>query len=817
VPRMLHDLRHALRGLLRTPGFTTVAVLTLALGIGANTAVFTLARAVFSSPLPFADADRLVSLFERRSSSRDANIPLSGHEYVAWKEDNQVFERIALFRGERLNLTGTGEPEAIDAVRVSSGYLPLLRLRPALGRAFAEGEDANGRDRVAILSDRFWRRRFAADETILGRHITLDDQTFSVIGVLAPLPSSLTPDVLLPIDMPELIRAVGRHNLNVIARLRPGVTIERAQSDMDTIAARVAREMPNQNTGHAVTVVPLRDNLVGEFRPASLLMIAAVGFVLLIGCANVANLLLARGANRQKEIAIRTALGAGRARVVRQLVVESLVLAALSGAAGLLMSAWIMDLVPKVSTVDIPLIETARLGWFGLSLAAGISLFTGLAAGLVPAMRSSRVRPGWLREGNRMSDDRGRQRLRTALVASEVGLTLILLVGAGLMINSFMRLVAVNPGFHSAGILVVPVDLPGSRYPEAHQRRAFYDRLIAGVEGITGVEAAGAVSHLPLGGADNWMIFAIDGRPAPAPGQELYAPFRVATPHYFATLGIPLRHGRFFSDGDARQSVPVIRWYPQQPQPAGFDKPQAAPVAIVSETAAGQFWPGEDPIGKRIRVLFSPDITIVGVVGDVKHNGLNLPSYPHIYLSHNQEPWNSVSLVVKTAVPPMQLAAAIRGRIRAVDALLPITVRTMDDVLAASTGRPRLYAAVTGVFGLVALALSIVGIFGVVSYVAAQRTREIGLRMALGAQRREILGLVVGQGMRPIVAGIGAGIVGAIGVTRFIAKLLFGVAPLDPVTFGVVIALLMAVGLIACWIPARRATQVDPLTALRAE
>ncbi len=814
---MLHDLRHAARGLLRSPGFTTVAVLTLALGIGANTAVLSLARAVFSNPLPFADAERLVALWERRGGSRDANIPVSGHEYAAWKEENRVFEQVALFRRERLNLTGTGEPEAIEAVRVSSNYLPLLRLQPALGRAFADGEDVAGHDRVAILSDRFWRRRFGADQGIVGQNILLDDQTFSVVGVLGPLPPSLTPDVLLPIDVPAQIRAVGRHNLNVIARLRPGVTIDRAKSDVNVIAERLARQMPDQNTGHSVTVISLREDLVGEFRPASVVMIAAVAFVLLIGCANVANLLLARGANRQKEIAIRTALGAGRARVIRQLVVESLVLAALGGAAGLLMSAWIMDLVPKIPAVRIPLLETARLNWFGLAVAAGISLCTGLAAGIVPAMRSSRVHPGWLREGSRMSDDRGRQRLRTMLVASEVALTLILLVGAGLLINSFMRLVAVNPGFDASGVLVVPVDLPASRYPEAHQRRAFYDRLIAGVGGIAGVEAAGAVSHLPLGGADNWMPFAIDGRPAPAPGQELYAQFRVATPHYFNTLRIPLRRGRFFNDGDARQSIPVIRWFPQQPYPAGFNKPQPAPVAIVSETAARQFFGGEDPIGKRIRVLFSPDITIVGVVGDIKHNALNLPAFPQMYLPHAQEPWNSVSLVVKTSGPPTPLAAAVREQIRAADTALPVAVRTMDDVLAASTGRPRLYAVMTGVFGAVALGLAVVGIFGVVSYVVAQRTREIGVRMALGAQRREILELVVGQGMRPIAAGVGVGIAGAAGLTRFIGTLLFGVAPLDPLTFGIVIVLLTAVGLTACWIPARRATRVDPLTALRAE
>jgi putative ABC transport system permease protein len=813
---MLHDLKHAVRGLLRSPGFTAVAVLTLALGIGANTAVLSLARAVFSTPLPFVDADRLVTLWERRGGSRNANIPVSGHEYAAWKEQNQVFEQVALSRGERLNLTGTGEPEAIDAVRVSASYLPLLRVQPALGRTFAAGEDAAGRDRVAILSDRFWRRRFAADPGIIGQQITLDDQTFAVVGVLGPLPPSLTPDIVLPMDVPGEIRAVGRHNLNVIARLRPGVTLARARSDMDAVADRLTRQMPDENTGHLVTVVPLREDLVGEFRPASLLMIAAVGFVLLIGCANVANLLLARGANRQREIAIRTALGAGRARIVRQLVVESMLLAALGGAAGLLMSAWIMDLVPKITAVRIPLLETAGLHWFGLGIAAVISVCTGLAAGIVPAMRSSRVHPAWLREGSRMSDDRGRQRLRTMLVASEVALTLILLVGAGLLINSFVRLVSVNPGFDAARVLVVPVDLPGSRYPEAHQRRAFLDRLIAGVESIAGVEAAGAVSHLPLGGADNWMPFAVEGRPAPARGQELYAPFRVATARYFNTLRIPLRRGRLFNESDARQSIPVIRWYPQQPYPAGFDKPQPAPVAIVSEAAAKQFFGAEDPIGKRIRVLFSPAITIVGVVGDIKHNGLNLPSFPHVYLMHDQEPWDSVSLVVRTA-GSSQLAAAVREQIHAADPALPVTVTTMDEVMAASTGRQRLYAVITGVFGAVALGLAVVGIFGVVSYVAAQRTREIGVRMALGAQRREILGLVIGQGMRPIGAGICVGIAGAVLLTRFIGALLFGVAPLDPLTFGVAIGMLTSVGLFACWIPARRATRVDPLTALRAE
>jgi putative ABC transport system permease protein len=575
--------------------------------------------------------------------------------------------------------------------------------------------------------------------------------------------------------------------------------------------------LPRHNTGHGVAVTPLREEMVGEFRRASWLMVAAVGFVLLIGCANVANLLLARGANRQRETAIRTALGAGRGRIVQQLIIESLVLAVVSGAAGLLISAWIVDLTPKLSAVNIPLMETAALGWSGLILATAISLITGLAAGVLPALRSSSVGPGWLRESYRVSDDRSGRRLQNAFVAAEVGLTLVLLVGAGLMITSFTRLIGVDPGFRTSEVLVVPVDLPASRYPEAYQRRGFYDRVITDVENLPGVQAAGAVSHLPLGGADNWMPFRVVDRPDPAPGQEPYAPFRVATPHYFTALGIPLRRGRLFNDGDARQSVPVIRWFPQQPYPPGFEKTQAPPVAIISESAAKQFWPGSDPIGQRIRILFSPEVTIVGVVGDIHHNGLDLPSYPHIYLPHNQEPWNSVSLVVRTSGSPEQIAPTVHQLIRAADPQLPVTVNTMTNIVAASVGRPRLYAEITGVFGATALMLAIVGIFGVVSYVAAQRTREIGVRMALGAQRREILALVVAQGMQPIGVGIGVGVVVAIGVTRFMSKLLFQVQPLDPLTFVTTTIVLAAVGLMACWIPAARASRVDPSTSLRTE
>ena len=814
---MLHDLRYAVRGVLRTPAFTSAAIITLALGIGANTAAFGLIRAVFLSPLPGRDADRLVSIAERRPTSRDANIPVSGHEYAAWKEENHALDGIALTKPERLTLTGAGEPQGIEITRVSADYFSVIGLHAARGRLFASGEDAAGHEAVAVLSDRLWRTRFNGDPRIIGTAIVLDGHPFTVIGVLDPLPASLSPDAWLPLDMADQLRAVGRHTLGVVARLRPSATIVQAQQDLDAISQRLAQQRPDDNTGHSPVVLGLRKSIVGDFEAPSLLMIAAVGFVLLIGCANVANLLLARGAVRHRELAVRAALGASRARVVRQLVVESLVLSTIGGAAGLLLSAWMTDVIPKLPGARIPLVETATVDWRSVLAAAAISLVSGLVAGLVPALRSSRAHPAWLREGSRMSDDRGRQRLRSVLVACEVALTLMLLIGAGLMINSFARLVAVAPGFDPRNVVVAPIDLPHARYESAQQRQAFVERTIADVRAIPGVTAAGAVSHLPLGGAENWMPFAIAGRPAPGPGQEPTAPFRVATPGYFSALGIPLRRGRIFSDADARIAVPLIRWFPQQPLPDGFDRPQAVPVAVVSEAAAQQFWPGQDPIGQRIRVMFSPDVTIVGIVGNVKHNALNLPAYPHIYLPHNQEPWDSLTVVVRTAGAPLAVAPALRGRLHAADPALPISIRTMEDVVAASTAQPKLYALLTGIFGSVALGLAVVGIFGVVSYVAAQRTREIGVRMALGAQAREIVALVIGQGMRPVAVGILAGLAGAAAVTRFMKTLLFGVTPLDALTFASVVAIVAVIGLLACWIPARRAVRVDPIAALRAE
>jgi putative ABC transport system permease protein len=812
---MLTDLRTAVRALRRQPGFTAAAVLTLALGIGANVALFGIVRAVLLGPLPLSEADRIVTVTERRGSSNDADLPVSAHEFVAWQERNRSFDHLALYHPGVMNLTGVDEPESVAVLRVSADYFPLLGLTAARGRVYAPGEDRAEPEPVAVLSDPFWRRRFGADAGVIGRAITLDDRPFTVIGIVRRLPPSLAPDVWLPLDVVAEARAVGRHNLSVFGRLAPGVTLAQAQTDLNAIASRLEAERPAENTDHRVHLARLRESLVGQFRRPLQLLIIAVGFVLLIACANVANLLLVRTAKRYREIAVRTALGAGRWRIVRQLLVESLTLALFGGVAGVLVALWAVDVASRMTAVRIPLLETAHLDWQAFAVAAAATMFAGVAAGIAPALRWSRVAHGALREQTRATDGRG-GRIRATLIAGEVALTLMLLVGTGLLVNSFVRLTRVDAGFSTRGLTVVPIDLPASRYPEAYQRRAFADALIARLQATSGIRSAGAVSHLPLGGADNWMQFQIEGRPPAPPGQEPNAPFRVATPGYFQTMGIPLQDGRLFTDADARRAVPLVRWYPQQPYPPDFDRPQPPPVAVISMAAARQFWPGEDPVGKRIRVLFSPTITIVGVVGDVRHNALDLPAYPHIYLAHNQEPWASLSVVVR-ASDDRRIAGVVRERVRALDAALPITIRTMADVRAASIGRPRFFMLLVGLFGAVALALALVGILGVVSYVVAERTREIGVRVALGAQRREILALIVAQGMQPIAAGLVAGTAGALVLTRFIASLLYGIEPTDPLTFVSVVALLGITALLACLFPARRAARMDPVIALRVD
>ena len=809
--------RYAARTLLKSRGFTAVAVATLALGIGANTAVFSLIRAVFLSPLPLVEADRLIAVTERRPSSGDADITLSAHEYAAWKSQNHSLAGIALYRPDMTNLTGSGEPRKLQLTRTSADFFQVLGIQAAQGRVFAPGEDRAGFDRVVVLSHELWQRGFGGDLAIIGQRISLNDQPHEVIGILRPLPEVLSSDAWVPLDVPGNIRTVGRHNLNAIARLAPGVSVEQAAADLATISARTSAQYPRENTGHNVGVRALRDAMVGELRPAMLTLLAAAGFVLLIACANVMNLLLTRGASRQKELAVRSALGATRGRLVRDLLAESLLVALVGGAAGVLLAAWIVDAVPALPAIQVPLADTARLDWQTLAVAAVMSALAGLIAGVAPALRGAKQHPAWLREGGRTSDDPARRRMRMALVAVETALALVLLAGAGLMINSFLRLVRVNAGFSTERVLVASVELPPIRYTSAREQRAFFDRVHAELASLPGVETVGSVSHLPLGGSENYNPFSVVGRPPAEPGQELHAPFRTASPEYFRALSIPLLRGRFFTDSDARLAVPLIRWYPQQPAPEGFDRQQAEPVALISETAAKRFFPTEDPIGKRIRVNLSPEVTIIGIVGDIRHNALSLPAYPHMYLAQSQEVWNWTNFVMKTTVPPDGLAAAVRARVATVDANLPVTIRTMDAVRSDSVGQPRLYALLVGCFAAVALGLAVVGIFGVVSHMVVQRTREIGVRVALGAEQREIQRLVVTQGMRPVFVGVALGILGAWVLTGSMETLLFEVQPNDPVTFATVVFLLAGVAALACWIPARRAARLDPIAALRAE
>jgi putative ABC transport system permease protein len=814
---LFHDARLALRALRRQPGFAAAAMLTLALGIGTSTAVFSLLHAVLLRPLPFRDPGRLVAVWERRGESRDADIPVSAHEYVAWKERNRVFSDLALAQPAGATLTGVGEPVTIRTLRVSTDYFPMLGLVPTLGRAIVQGDDRDGNDGVAVVSDQFWRLRLGADPRAVGSTITLDDRPVTVVGVMPPLPEHVSPGVWLPLDVAAEARAVGRHNLQVIARLRDGITLAQARADLGTIAGQLARELPGQ-TDHGVAVQALRDTYTGSLRLPLLLLSGAVGCVLLIACVNVANLLLARATHRHHELTIRAALGAGRARLMRLQLTESLMLAASGAGLGVLLAGWMVAAVPRITAVTLPLADLAQLDGPVLGVALGLALLTGVATGLVPSLRvSSTAWADELRVAGRISDDRGRQRVRSALVAAEVALALVLLIGTGLLAKSFIRLLLVDPGFTPRQALVLPVDLPETRYPAPERRRAFLDDLLDRLDAVPGVTAAGAISQLPLGGADNWMPFAVEGRPDPAPGQELYAQVRVVTPEYFRAIGIPLREGRFFTPADARRSLPLIRWYAQQPQAAAFGEAQAPPVALISEAAARQHWPGEDPIGRRIRVLFSPEITIVGVVGDVRHNALNAPSHPHIYLPHAQEPWGSVSVVVRTSLPPLRLAGAVREQVRALDPSLPVSVRLMKDVLAASVGPQRLYALLVGGFGLAALGLAVIGVFGVVSYTAAQRTREIGVRTALGASRRDVYRLIIAKGMQPSLAGVLIGLAGAVALSGFLGDLLYDVPPTDPLTYAGVALLMTLVVLLACWVPARRAAGVDPVEALRHE
>jgi putative ABC transport system permease protein len=810
------DLHYAFRMLRNKPGFSLVAIVTLSLGIGANTAIFSVVKGVLLRPLPFKEPARLVSVYERRANSGAANLPVSGHEFSAWQQRTHSFEALTLIQTDGLTLTGRGDPAIFGAARVSTDFFAVMGVAPLLGRTFAAGEDQSGGANVVVLSQKLWNQRFGSDPNVINQNVTFNDQSYTVIGVMPTL--ELMPDVILPIDMRGEVQKVGKHSHQVIGRLKAGISLQAAQTDLAFVSNQLEQEMQQANHGHGVQAVSLHEDVTGDSSLALLTLLGAVGFVLLISCANVANLLLTRAAIRQREMAIRTALGAGRWRLIRQTLTESVLLALLGGGLGLLSAFWIVSLIRKTTIINLPRLDQVNLDRRVLIATLGFSLLTGLLTGIAPAWRNAEphLYQGLI-DGARGSMGFARRRLGSALVVLEVALAVVLLVGGGLMLKSFVQLIRVNPGFDPHQVLRLDLALPNPKYREPQKQRAFYEELLGRLRTLPGVESVGATTQTPLSPGDNWCAFAIEGRPDPPPGEQQQAATRAVSNDYFQTLRIPLRKGRFFNDTDSRVALPLMRWYEQQPYPAHFNDPQPAPAAIINETMAKLYWPNQDPIGRRLRIIASPWITVVGVVGDVHHNGLNTPPNPEIYLSHLQEPQDALAVMLRTSNDPLQLAAAARQELKALDKDQPVTITTMDQILSNSVAGQRFNALLLGIFAALALLLASVGVFGVINYSVAQRTREIGIRLALGAQRSDVFRLIVGQGLVLALIGVAVGSAGAFALTRLITGLLYGVSPTDGFTFGLVSLLVTGVAMLACYLPARRATRVDPLVALRYE
>jgi putative ABC transport system permease protein len=788
IADLWQDLHYGARMLRKHPGFTAIAMLTLALGIGANTAIFSVVNTVLLRPLLFKDPDRLVMIFERRPTSGESDLPVATYEFAAMREQAQSFENLAFIQTAGLNLTGRGDAETIKAWRVSPKFFSLLGIPILQGRAFMTDEV----NQIAVLSQSLWQRRFASDTNIIGQNISLNDQPFTVIGVIPQL--DLMPDVLLPFDSTVIRTPANDHDSSsVIGRLKAGATVEQAQRELAQIARQLELSDSN-NTGHGVQIVPLHEYAVGNVSRALWVLFGAVAFVLLIACANVANLLLARAVARQKEIALRTALGATQFRIMRQLLTESLLLAAASGLFGLLLATWLIDLLPKIEAVNLPRLEKIGIDTEMLAATIGLSLLTGLLTGIAPLWHS--YTPNLSRhllEGTRGLNRRSSGSL---LVVLELALTLILLIGSGLLLQTFVRLVHVNPGFDPSKVLRLGLSLPALRYPKAEQQLLFYEKLIERLKVLPGVESVSATSQSPLLASGNWGAVAIEGRPAAAPGRETYVAVTSISTEYFQTMRIPLAQGRSFT---------------------AFDGAQSAAVAIINETMARQFWPRESPLGRRLVADNGPALTVVGVVGDVLHGGLSALPIPEIFVPHLQAPVASLAVMVRTAMDPSLLAATVREEVGALDHDLPVPLTTMEQLVSRSVASQRFNALLIGAFGALALALSIVGVFGVINYSVAQRTHEIGVRIALGANGRDIFKLIIGQGMRLAVLGVGIGLLGASALTGMLADLLYDVSTVDIATFVLVPLLLIGVTVLASYLPARRAAKVDPLVALRTD
>jgi predicted permease len=809
IDQLRQDGAYAVRTLIKRPGFAAVAVLTLALGIGGTTALFSVVDGVLLRPLPYPEPDRLALLWGVETGMKSGSSATSYPDYVDIKAAQKSFDRMASWSNWQLNVTGADlEPTRVPVSWVSRDLLPLLGVRPVLGRNFLPEEDRVGGEPVVILTHRFWTSRFASDRRVIGRTMMLDGRAHTVVGIM---PSGFTwgtsggSQLLLPAEPVHSDRSRGQHNLLVIGRLRAGVALEAAEADVIAIAAHLEEEYPDWNTGRSAMLQPLREAVVGDVRPALLMLFGAVVVVLLIVCANIANLTLARATGRANEVAIRTALGAGRNRLVRQLLTESVLLALIGGAVGILVAYAGIGLLASLGPGDIPRLDGVGIDARVAAFALAVTVVTGVLFGLVPALQASKTDlHSSLKEGGRTSaQGGGRPRLRQLLVVSEMALAVVLVAGAGLFVNSFLRLQRVDAGFTQENVLVAPLALPESKYPFDDWRRgvAFYDALIERVEALPGVQSAALGYRHPLDGG--WETsFQIKSLLELPQGDRPEARIRPVTPDYFETVGIPLLKGRTFTDRDMVDAPGVV---------------------IVNDAFARTFFRGEDPVGHRlIKGAWWPDRPdeweIVGVVGDVKMDGLAQTTPWAMYFPYGQWPFNDMNLIVRASGEPLALSGAVRQQIWSLDGDVPVeTFQTLTQIRTQSVAPQRFQTMLLGLFAALALGLAAVGIYGVLSYAVAQRTSEIGVRMSLGARTADILRIVVGQGMKLSLLGLLLGLLGALAATRLIAGLLFGVSPTDPATFAIVSTLLFLTGLGACAIPALRASRVDPVIALRSE
>jgi len=805
IETVWRDVRFGVRTLVHSPVFSVVTVLSLALGIGANTAIFSVVNGLLLRPLPYPESERIVDVWHtppQQSFPGLDRFSVSPANYLDWKAQSIAFEQIAIYSYTGFSLSASNDPLPLIGAAVSSDFFSVLRTNAMRGRTFTSDEERPGRDQVALIGHGLWQRAFGANPNIIGQTLTINSRSFTVVGIMpAGFEFPREAELWVPLAWDEKERQVRSiHDYLVVARLKPNVSLQQAKAEMNTISSRLEQQYPEENTGWGAVVIPLREDLVGDIRTALLVLFCAVGFVLLIACANVANLMLARGANRRKEIAVRIALGAGRARLVRQLLTESVLLAVTGGLLGLLLAAWGSKMLVQLGS--LPNSGEIGIDTWALGFTLLVSFGAGIIIGIVPALQFTRTSVSeTLKQGSgRTGGSPIKQHTRKALVISEVALSLVLLIGAGLMIRSFWKLQNVDPGFDTHNALTMSVFLTPIRYSEPHQVLAFLDRAIEQIRAVPGVVSVGATTTIPLAGGGSTQPFSIEGRPAGAIGEQPMAQTRYITPDYFKAIGIPLRQGRVFADQDRDKSVPVV---------------------IISEAMARRFFPGENPIGKRLTPSFHSEQgarEIVGIVGDIKTSGLDVDSAAMMYMPYKQSPRPFMSFVVRTASSPESSIQSVSRAIYSIDKEQALTdVQTMDQVLTKSLSGRRFNMTLLLTFAGVALLLAAVGVYGVMNYTVTLRRRELGIRMALGAAKMDVLRLVLGQGLTLTLIGVGAGLISAYALTRLMASLLYGVTATDYLTFGSVSAVLIAVGLAASYIPARRATKVNPTIALRAE